>query len=431
MKRKNYLIILFGLALLLAACGGAAPIAEVDDIAIEDTAVVTAEEKVTEPGANIVTTPHNTVVSGASLLAEEQSLISLYETVNPAVVSIQVSFDIGGGLDSEDLPENHPDIPDSPFDGFPDFDPFARPQQSQGSGFVYDTNGHIITNNHVVADAAEITVIFYDGSEAEAVLVGTDPDSDLAVVRVDDVDASLLQPVPIGDSDALKVGQFVAAIGNPFGLANSMTTGIVSGLGRMLPAGSATPGGTRFNIPAIIQTDAAINPGNSGGPLLNMAGEVIGVNTAIATNSGAFAGVGYAVPAEAIGRVVPELIANGRVQNPWLGIMGGTLDGESAAAMDLDATQRGVLISAVLDDSPAAAAGLRGGDDELVSDGLTATIGGDIIVAIDGVPILEFDDLLTYIVQETRVGQTVTLDILRDGAQEQVDVTLAARPVSN
>ncbi|MEZ4643417.1 MAG: trypsin-like peptidase domain-containing protein [Chloroflexota bacterium] len=362
-----------------------------------------------------------------TLLTEEQTLISLYENVNPSVVSIQV-FSSGSLFGESELPEGHPSVPGFPTDPQETDPTLPYIQQAQGSGFIYSSDGYIVTNNHVVSGADAITVVFYEGTEADATLVGTDPDSDLAVIKVEDVNSELLQPVPLGDSDALKVGQFVVAIGNPFGLANSMTTGIVSGLGRTLPAESTTPDGTSFNIPAIIQTDAAINPGNSGGPLLNLQGEVIGVNTAIESPVEGFAGVAYAIPAKTVWQVVPQLIANGRIQHPWLGILGGTLDNDLAEAMNLAAGQRGVIISEVVQDGPAAKAGLRGGDADVQIDGLTARIGGDIIVAIDEQPVMEFDDLLTYIVQETGVGQTVTIVILRDGEQQTIDVTLEARP---
>ncbi len=427
MKNRTQLLALALILLLaLSACGAA--VAPVSSNGSANTAV-------TEPiaVANVIEDTQPAVPSQeqvapaqvATILSEQQTLIDLYKRVNPAVVSIQVS---SSGATANNLPEEHPELPNVP--GFPfEFDPeFSIPSQSQGSGFLYDSDGHIITNNHVVADADDITVIFWDGTEAKATLVGTDPDSDLAVVKVEDVDSSMLQPVPIGDSDTLEVGQFVVAIGNPFGLANSMTTGIVSGLGRTLPTGTLFAGGAGFNIPAIIQTDAAINPGNSGGPLLNLAGEVIGVNTAIQSTSRSFAGIGYAVPAKTVQRVVPELIANGRFQHPWLGIRGGTLDADIVAAMALPAGQRGVLISEVVENGPAAKAGLQGGNETVQINGFNTLIGGDVIIGIDGQPVQEFDDVLTYVVQEANVGQTVSLTILRDGQEQTVAVTLEARP---
>ena len=325
---------------------------------------------------------------------EEAALINLYEQNNPSVVHIRVLTNQGGG---------------------------------EGSGFVYDTQGHIITNNHVVDGAQQIVVTFDDDTQAAATVVGTDVQSDLAVIRVD-VPAEQLVPVTLGDSEALRVGQTVIAIGNPFGLEGTMTTGIVSALGRQLPAGSTTPNGSQYVIPDIVQTDAAINPGNSGGPLFNLQGEVIGVNTAIESAVRSSSGVGYAVPSNIVANVAPQLISSGRVQHPWLGISGMTLSTQVAEAMGLNNSQQGVLISEVIGNGPAAQAGLRGATRQANVDGLTLPIGGDVITSVDGRPVDEFDDLLGYIVQHTQVGQTIGLSILRDGQPMTLNLTLAARP---
>lgn len=396
-----------------------------------------------------------TAVAATDDIVTEQTYVNLYKQVNPAVVNIQVigepmdtsMFQIPEGDALPDIPEHEgvptdpsdPADPANPFEGIPGlpegFDPEdlqQMPSSGQGSGFVYDMEGHIVTNNHVVEGAVEITVIFADGTEAPATIVGTDPGSDLAVIQVD-VDAAQLVPVPIGDSDTLEVGQLVATIGNPFGLDGSMSTGIVAGLGRTLP-GAAAPGGASFNIPNIIQTDAVINPGNSGGPLLNLDGEVIGVNTAIQTDpSGygltpSFGGVGYAVPADIVQQVVPQLIETGEVAHPWMGISGGELNSDLAEAMGLDAGQRGVLIQEVLEDGPAAKAGLRGSNGTTTISGFDVPIGGDVIVQIDDQPINQFEDLLGYIVTRASVGQTVTLQIIRDGELMDLELTLEARP---
>lgn len=348
----------------------------------------------------------------------EQAYIDIYSRVNPSVVNIRV---VEGGPAQGNF--NIPGFPELP-------NQEGIPAQAEGSGFIYDQNGHIVTNNHVIEGAKRIVVTFSDGSEAAAEPVGADPSSDLAVIKVN-VDASLLVPVSLGDSDQLKVGQVVVAIGNPFGLQNSMTTGIVSGLGRMLPTGAAAPSGGRYSIPDMIQTDAAINPGNSGGPLLNLNGEVVGVNTAIASNVGINSGVGYAVPAAIVKQVVPQLIAEQKVEYPWLGISGSTLNADVAKAMNLDASQRGVLVATVIANGPAERAGLKGSEKETTIDGLPAQIGGDVITAIDGQTVRVFDDLLGYIVRHTRVGDTVTLDIVRDGKPMQVPVTLEARPAES
>ena len=328
-----------------------------------------------------------------------------------------------------------PDNPDEPLELPDDFHQELEdiPHQGQGSGFVYDTEGHIITNNHVVANAIRVTVVFSDDTEAEAEVIGTDPGSDLAVIKVD-VDPDRLHPVTIGNSDELQVGQLVAAIGNPFGLAGSMTTGIISGLGRSLPSGASAPNGGTFTIPEIIQTDTAINPGNSGGPLLNLSGEVIGVNTAIQTNgltlgaTPSFGGISYVVPSNIVTQVVPQLIENGEIVYPWLGISGTTLDDDLARAMDLPVEQNGVLVFQVIEGSPAAEAGLRGSDEQITINGLGAVIGGDVITKMNDQVINNFEDLLTYIVRQTSIGQTVTLEIIRDGETQTIEVTLQARP---
>ncbi len=364
---------------------------------------------------------------------DEDSLVGLYERVNTAVVNIRVVDRPNEGAVSGNQPDT-PEMPQIP--GFPDLRQFqqAPPQTQQGlgSGFVYDADGHIVTNNHVIATADRIIVTFADGTEMDADLVGADPDSDLAVIQVD-TDGLDLTVVPLGNSNALKIGQLVVAIGNPFGLQGSMTTGIISGLGRMLPAGSYTATGGRFSIPDIIQTDAAINPGNSGGPLLNINGEVIGVNTAIESPVRGFAGIGYAVPANTVAEVVPQLIEKGHVEHPWLGIAGQTLTADLAQAMNLDETiDGGVLVTQIAADSPADKAGLRGSDTETEIDGIPVQIGGDVIVGVDDRPVKEFDDLLGYIVHETEVGQTVTLFVVRDNMEElEIPVTLSARPVNN
>lgn len=364
-----------------------------------------------------------------TLITEEQTLIDLYERVNPSVVHVQVVINADGSAANSDQAPSLPDLPQLPgFPNLPDLQPFNQgPQQGLGSGFVYDKDGHIITNNHVVADADKITVIFSDDTEVDATVVGTDPDSDLAVIKVD-MPADQLQPVALGDSDSLKVGQFLVAIGNPFGLDGSMSTGIVSGLGRQLPSSAQTPSGQAFTMPDIIQTDAAINPGNSGGPLLNLQGEVIGVNTAIATQSGTFSGIGYAVPSATVAQVVPELIDNGRIEHPWLGISGTTLNRSLAQAMNLSEEQRGALVITVVADSPADKANLRGSDTTATIDGQDIPVGGDIITQIDKVPVTGFDDLLTYIVNDTKVGQTISLQVVRDNEPLEISIKLEARP---
>jgi len=341
--------------------------------------------------------------TGAQLASEEMLLENLYLRVNPAVVNITVSGEADGEI--TDL--------------------------GAGSGFVIDKKGHIVTNNHVVAEATEVEVTFSDGRVAMAKVVGADPYGDLAVIQVQ-VPDDWLSPVELGDSDAVRVGQRVVAIGNPFGLQGSMTLGIVSALGRTLPADQQNAQDTGFfQNPQIIQTDAAINPGNSGGPLLDIRGRVVGVNAAIRTDSGvrANSGVGFAIPVNTVKRIVPQLIEKGSAAYAYLGV---TADNrfsiaELAVALKLP-VDRGVLISSVTPNGPADQAGLRGGAKTARVRGVQVTTGGDIITAIDGTPLRDFDDMITYLANRTQVGQTVTLTIIRDGKEMAVQVKLGERP---
>ena len=294
--------------------------------------------------------------------------------------------------------------------------------RSLGSGFVYDVNGHIITNSHVVEEAQKITVTFLDGTSYNAEVIGTDPYTDLAVIKVD-ADPSLLHPLPIGDSSILRVGDQVAAIGNPFGLSGSMTSGIVSQLGRLL----STPATSAFSIPDVIQTDAAINPGNSGGPLLNMKGQVIGINTAIQSGTGEFAGIGFAVPSNTISKVVPILIKEGKYKQPWLGISGVDIDPDLANILGLQDT-KGFLIVTVVKDSPAEKAGIHGSSETREVDSIKYQIGGDIILSIDHKDVRKIDDILIYLQREKKVGDTITLEILREDRVTNFELILEERP---
>ena len=325
-------------------------------------------------------------------VAEQQLYVDLYQRVNPAVVAIRA------------------------FSG----DGFA-----QGSGFVIDADGHIVTNNHVVEGATELEIDFASGLKVRGTLLGTDPTADLAVIDVD-VPADQLTVVPIGDSDLVQVGERVIAIGNPFGLDGTMTIGIVSGLGRTLGSEVGAPGGGSFSTPKIIQTDAAINPGNSGGPLLNLRGEVIGVNKAIESETGVNSGVGFSIPSNLVRRIVPALIADGKFVYPYLGVSSiDDLSLQEIEALNLPRTT-GAYVTTVVDGGPADQAGLRAGTQLTDIDGLFA--GGDLIVAIDGREVNDFSDLLGYLVVNASAGQTVTLTVLRDGEQVDIAVTLGARP---
>jgi S1-C subfamily serine protease len=327
------------------------------------------------------------VAARGDLAGDERATIDLFETAQPSVVFIATAGEA--------------------------VDPFTRNlfavPRGTGSGFVWDERGHIVTNHHVLEGAAAATVRFADGSPVPARLVGVDPRNDLAVLRIEEGVAAA--PLAIGTSGDLQVGQKVFAIGNPFGFDFTLTTGIVSALGRELP------GGRGIAIRGLIQTDAAINPGNSGGPLLDSAGRVIGVNTAIYSPTGGFAGIGFAVPVDTVNRVVPQLIATGRYAPPALGVEVDPHINQLAARQGLE----GVLILGVAPDSPAARGGLRPA--QMTRDG--AIVPGDIIVAIDAAPVATVDDLLAEL-ERRAVGETVEVTILRDGGRSNIELILEA-----
>lgn len=345
--------------------------ATVSDEAVQ-LAVATLEAKLSESAA--AQSPMSLTSGSASDL--EQSLISLYKQVNPSVVHIIT--DLGSG-----------------------------------SGFVFNEDGYIVTNNHVVEGVTVLEVIFANGERRRGEIAGTEVDSDLAVIKVPDLPASIA-PIQLGDSNKLQVGQLVLTIGNPFGEAGSMSMGIISGLGRSLSSQRLG-----YSLPQVIQTDAPINPGNSGGPLLDLHGQLIGVNTAIRTTTGVSSGVGFAVPVNAVKRIVPTLITTGSYTYPYLGIESPREPITLEMQEQLNLPQNtGAYISAVRPGGPADLAGLHGAE----------TGGGDLIIAIDDNPIIEFNDLLSYLVFETEVGQQVELTIIRDGQQLTIPVTLGMRP---
>ena len=292
-----------------------------------------------------------------------------------------------------------------------------------GSGFVFDKKGHIITNAHVGNDATKVVVTFLDGRSYNAEIVGADEYTDIAVIKVN-ADFSLLQPVSLGDSSTLKVGEEIAAIGNPFGLSGSMTSGIISQVGRLLPTEN------QYSIPDVIQTDAAINPGNSGGPLLNMMGGVVGINTAIQSNTGSNTGVGFAIPSQTVAKIVPTLIEKGEYKHPWIGVSGRDIDPDLAKVLKVtDAI--GFLIVAVVEDSPASKAGLIGSEKTIEVEGVNYPIGGDIIVAVDGIEVRQIDDILIHLQRAKSIGDEMVLEVLRDNRTTNITIILQERPNVN
>jgi S1-C subfamily serine protease len=307
-----------------------------------------------------------------------------------------------------------------------DFFMQAVPQEGSGSGIVYDKVGHIITNYHVIEDAAELFVTLPDETTVPAEVVGADPSNDLAVLKVD-VEPSLLYPMPLGESDNLRVGQFVVAIGNPFGFERTLTVGVISALGRVIESPD------NGFIGEIIQTDAAINPGNSGGPLLDLSGRIVGVNTAIVSPSQASAGIGFAVPADTVRRVVPALIERGYYPHPWLGVTSlWSLTPErrqilQQAGMDVP-VDSGVLLVEVAAGSPAQQAGLQGGQSQVRYGRWILSVGGDILTALDGQPIGNGRDLIRYLDTQTDIGQTIQITFWRDGEELTAQAILAEGP---
>ncbi len=432
MKNLRYvtLVVLLVSVLGLSACSAAIPSA----FSLVDNFVVNRRTAAPVAAAVVAAAPAPQLPAArpaAKALAAgdlQERLEEIYSSVNPSVVNIRVAVSPSAAMGS--LPQ----IPGMPnFFGMPeqdDEDSNSPMATGEGSGFVWDSKGHIVTNNHVVDSAQKVTVTFADGTTVPATVVGVDPESDLAVIKVD-TKAVKLQPINVGDSNNAKVGQFVVAIGNPFSLEGSMSFGIVSALGRSLPVNgeNALPSqGPSYTIPDIIQTDAPVNPGNSGGVLLDLDGNLVGVPTAIESPVRGSAGVGFAVPSAIVKQVVPELIKNGKFVHPWIGISGGTLSPVVAKEMGLPETQRGALVAAVTAGGPAEKAGLVGSTKPATIDGQEIKVGGDVITAIDGQPVKRFEDLVTFLARNGKVGQTVKLTILRNGTEMPISLTLAARP---
>jgi 2-alkenal reductase len=349
---------------------------------------------------------------GATLVDDQEALANLYELVSPSVVNIQVV----GTTTAQTMPE----IPG--FELPPGLE--EQPTQGQGSGFIFDND------DHVVEGASEVTVIFYDGRWASAEVVATDPQADLAVLKVTPPEGFNWQPLALASDDGLRVGHIVFAIGNPWGLDGTMTMGIISALGRGYPVGAF--GDNRYTLPEVIQTDAAINPGNSGGPLLNLNGEVVGVNFAIESAGRFNSGVAFTIPVSILRKVVPALIAEGKFVYPYLGLQGTTITPSLSEALGLDENVLGIYVSGVVPGGPSAVAGVQGGDDIFTDPdtGLEINRGGDIVIAIDGVSVRRFEDLVGHLVTATTPGSEAVLTILRDGAQIEVPVTIGERPVA-
>lgn len=383
-KKRSYLILLAaGMVVLFSACALAS---QNNGTALTPTD--TAEPERTSAAAQSTATlqriNETTPAAGAGLDLDLQTdLIQVYEVANPSVVYIVT--DTGSG-----------------------------------SGFVYDRQGHIVTNQHVIASTRSLEVVFSNGDRRRASVVGSDEDGDLAVIQVDSLPEGV-QPLPIAAEDDLRVGQLVVAIGNPFGEQGSMSMGIVSGLGRSLPSQMDLATGSAYSLPEVIQTDAPINPGNSGGPLLNLNGEVVGVNAAIASASGTSSGVGFSIPVKAVRMIVPELIESGGHEYSYIGAgFDGeiTLDEENLYGLT---THRGAYVVSVTPGSPADRAGLQAASS-------SSGRGGDLVVAVDGQPVNNFNDLNSYLVFDTQPGQTVELTVVRDGREIAVPLTLGSRP---
>ncbi len=397
-KNSNRVLAILTFTLLLSVFASACSAIIPGQLQAENTAtpgVLATVEPVSE-GSNIplVAALQPTAPEPRAIAGQELSLVDLYAMANPAVVNITI-YNIEGDVL---LPIG------------------------QGSGFLYDEFGHIVTNAHVVQEAQGVEVTFSDGTIREAEVIGEDLNSDLAVVRVSDLPGEIT-PLPLASMESLAVGQTVVAIGNPFGLDGTLTRGVISALGRSIPA--LTP----FTIPQSIQTDAAINPGNSGGPLLNMYGEVIGVNDQIRTDgvNNSNLGVGFAIPVSMVRLIVPDLIEKGEHNWAWLGVRGTSLTPPLVEAMNLP-VENAAYIAGIIPDGPADKAGLEGEDETKTIDKRLVSVGGDVVTAIDGQPVRSFDDLLIYIALEAKPGEPVVLTIWRDGEYLEATVALEDRP---
>ena len=407
-------------AIALAACGGgtaSSPVstpaaslvethaAPVEQIAQPRHVPVSEERAVVAAATDIPARTIDSFTAAEVVAAYEEVLSGVYESALPSVVYLRV----------ERMVRAYDDLSGD----------YRRPEglvpAGEGSGFVWSAEGHVVTNHHVIASADRVTVIFADGAEFEAKVVGSDAGSDLAILKIDTAGRSF-PALEMGDSGALRVGQLSLAIGNPFGQEFTMSRGIVSALGR------AMPGVDGFANSQIIQTDTHINPGNSGGPLLDRHGDVIGITAQIISNSGSSAGVGFAIPINTAKRIVPELIADGAYQHAYMGINGASLNDKLAQANGLSTDTRGTLIVGIVEGGPAHEAGLVASSETTRLDGLDYPVGGDVITGLDGTPVDGLNDLITYLSENNRPGDKLTVELLRDGEPKTVEVMLQTRP---
>ncbi len=416
-------VIVVILSLVVIACGGISIPLTVQAPSVFPTSPAQVQQAPVSGGPIQPIPVTENVQPPADVAPLQNTYEAVYQKVSPSVVTIEIGTQASNPNGS----------------GGPGFGNPGNGQQNGqgqivptalGSGFVLDSSGHIVTNNHVVNGAARITVTFSDGSSYDAKLVGTDPNTDLAVIQVVNAPASLLRPINVADSSKVQVGEMVVAIGNPFGLANTMTTGIVSAISRSIPAGvvsgqNGSTSGPSFSIPDVIQTDAAINPGNSGGVLVDMNGNLIGVPSQIESQSGSNSGVGFAIPAAIVVKVAPELIANGKAVHSYLGISGTSITPDVVSALNLKPGQQGILVASLVPGGPAEKAGLQAAP---VDANGNPTAAGDIITGVDGKPVTRFEDLISYLAGNTQPGQTVTLNVLRNGQEVPVKVTLGTQP---
>lgn len=407
---NSYKLLVLVIGLFLTACSS------YDIEKEQETETVIQSENVQQkPNQELIVIESSSDTLSRSIEAdtEEKLLNNVFTSVAPSVVHISIAKQ----MDSTDNPR----FPEGFGFGIPE-EPDQFFQRGEGSGFVYDKQGHIVTNYHVVQDAEILEVSFMDGLIVRAKPIGGDPDSDIAVIKVD-VDQSLLFPVNLGNSDESFVGQRAITIGNPFGQTWSLTAGVVSAVGRTLQSGNSP-----FSIPEMIQTDASINPGNSGGPLLDSEGKVLGVNTMILSQSRSSSGVGFAVPVNIVKMVVPHLIKTGQYVYPWLGVTLNNISLDVIQAMELDIKQRGALVIDVIEDSPADNAGIISSREFLDIASQNIPIGGDIVVGIEGSEVKTTDDLISYLVKYTQPQDIITLRILRENTVIPVDVNLEPRP---